>query len=133
MIKNFFKSLGYGVIVVIFPVIASIIIQLNNITSDNLTYAIQSLFFGLAAILGFLILKKQNNLRILKYNNDISSKKNIFLPIVFIELITLVTGIILKESIFYYTILLLFTIFVGISEEIFFRGIILSILKTKNI
>lgn len=36
MIKNFLKSLGYAVLMVVFPVVASVIIQVGNITNDTL-------------------------------------------------------------------------------------------------
>ncbi|MCW07411.1 CPBP family intramembrane metalloprotease [Listeria monocytogenes] len=38
----------------------------------------------------------------------------------------------MSHTILYYVVLLFFTLFVGISEEVFFRGLILSKLKSEN-
>lgn len=130
MVKNLLKSLGFAFMMVLFPVVASIIIQVNKITNDTVGYGIQAIFFGLASIIGFIIYKKNKNV-----SYSISNKKEVlwFLPIVFIELIVFMSGVNLSKELLYYVVLLVFTIFVGISEELFFRGIILDILKTKNL
>ncbi|WP_099203588.1 CPBP family intramembrane glutamic endopeptidase [Miniphocaeibacter massiliensis] len=131
MIKNLFKSIAIAILMVLFPIMASVIIQVNNIKSDILGYGIQTIFFAIASTIGIIIYKK------VKYNKkDKGSKiyKQVlwYTPIIISEIIVFSSKIDLSKDIFYYIILLIFTVFVGISEELFFRGIILNILSEKS-
>lgn len=129
MIKNLFKSLGFALIMVLFPIVASVIIQVNNITSNLIGYAIQAIFFGFASVIGFILYNKNRSV-----NYSVKNTKAVFyfLPLLFIELIVFISGITFSNKIPYYIVLLIFTAFVGISEELFFRGIILNILINKS-
>ncbi|MGM9949927.1 MAG: lysostaphin resistance A-like protein [Lysinibacillus sp.] len=132
MIKNLVKSLGMAVLMVIFPVAASVIIQVNNIEDDTIGYGIQAAFFAIASVIGFILYRKStvNNTK----NSKIQKKELLwFIPVVISELIVFASGVNLSQEIVYYVVLLIFTIFVGISEELFFRGIILNILKSKSL
>lgn len=131
MIKNLVKSFGIAVLMVIFPVAASVIIQVNNIEDDTIGYGIQAAFFAIASVIGFILYRKNvvNNTK----NRKMQKNELLwFVPIVISELIVFVSGVNLSQDIVYYVVLLIFTIFVGISEELFFRGIILNILKSKS-
>lgn len=131
MIKNLFKSFGFAVLMVLFPIISSVIIQINNITNDIIGYGIQALFFGIACIIGFILYKKY---KIKSEKACLTTKKEMlwFFPIVISELLGFLIGVQFTQGIIYYFVLIIFTIFVGISEELFFRGIILEILSKKS-
>lgn len=128
MVKNLCKSFGFAVLMVLFPVCASVVIQVNNITDDIMGYGIQSLFFGIACIVGFIFYKKY---RTKTETLCVTTIKELlwFFPIIISELFGFVIGIEITKNLLYYFVLILFTIFVGISEELFFRGIILEILS----
>lgn len=130
--KNLCKSLLFGVLMVLFPVCASMIIQINHITNDTTVYAIQAAFFGLASLIGLVIYKKRRH----QYETSlVATKKELlwFLPLLISEIVVFSAGIQLEQDILLYVCLILFTVFVGISEEVFFRGIIFNILKDKGI
>ena len=132
MVKNLVKSFGMAVLMVIFPIAASVIIQVNNIEDDTIGYGIQAAFFAIASVIGFILYRKStvDNTK----NSKIQKKELLwFIPIVISELIVFVSGVNFSQEIVYYVVLLIFTIFVGISEELFFRGIILNILKSKSL
>ncbi|EAE7309135.1 CPBP family intramembrane metalloprotease [Listeria monocytogenes] len=131
MIKNFLKSLGYAVLMVVFPVVASVIIQVGNITNDTLGYIIQGIFFLVASVIGVVLLKRQDSCN--EKGKHINKRGLLwFIPIIGVEVIVFISGIDMSHTILYYVVLLFFTLFVGISEEVFFRGLILSKLKSEN-
>ncbi len=134
MSKNLLKSVGYAVLMVLFPVMASVTIQIGGITSDIAGYEILAIFFGVASVVGLMLLKRiRNNTSIIEKQNVLNKNLLWFIPLIAIELITFIEGINLTEKINYYVVLLLFTIFVGISEELFFRGIIVILLRNKSV
>lgn len=49
-----------------------------------------------------------------------------------VEAVAFISDVNTSQDLLYYVALLFFTVFVGISEELFFRGIILSILKKEG-
>lgn len=131
--KKLVKSIGIALLMVVFPVVASAIIQVKNITDETVSFGILAVFFALASVIGFILYKK--SIQNADYGTNSKEHKRAlmwFIPIVIAELIVFVSGINLSEDILYYVVLLIFTIFVGISEELFFRGIILNILKAKS-
>lgn len=130
MIKNILKSFGIAVLMVLFPIVASVIIQVNLITDETVIYGIQAIFFLLASIIGYVIYRKNKNI---SYAVQNSKTVLSFIPLIFIELIVFTSGVNVNNALSYYFVLLLFTIFVGISEELFFRGIILNILKENGV
>ncbi|EAD0623926.1 CPBP family intramembrane metalloprotease [Listeria monocytogenes] len=131
MIKNFLMSLGYAVLMVVFPVVASVIIQVGNITNDTLGYIIQGIFFLVASVIGIVLLKRQDSCN--EKGKHINKRGLLwFIPIIGVEVIVFISGIDMSHTILYYVALLFFTLFVGISEEVFFRGLILSKLKSEN-
>lgn len=132
MIKNLFKSFAFAVLMVLFPVCASVIIQINNITSDTMGYAIQAAFFALASVIGLVIYKKHQSK---SKKSHFTMKKELlwFFPIIISELFAFSVGFQFRQDFLLYFCLILFTVFVGISEELFFRGIVFNILKNKSI
>ena len=127
MNKQFLKGLGYAVLMLIFPVISSVFIQMNNITDETMVLIIQAISFSTATILG-LILMKINNYKL--FANKKINFKNVwwFSPLIVSEIPVLFLGISSDINLSYILVLLYFTIFVGISEEVFFRGLVLNTL-----
>src|SRR5690606_11401232 len=103
-------------------------------TDDMTRYGIQAVFFAIASLVGLLIYRKLHKTKEAVRDHAATYKRQLwwFIPIIIAELIVFISGINVGEQLLYYFMLLLFTVFVGISEELFFRGIILNILKTKN-
>ncbi len=130
MIKSILKSIGFSVLMVLFPIVASVIIQVNVITQESVVYGIQAFFFLLATIIGFFIYSRNKSI---SYTVKNSKTVLSFLPLVFVEIIVLTAGVNINQTLNYYLILIMFTVFVGISEELFFRGIILNILKENGV
>jgi len=134
MIKSLLKSFAFAVLMVVFPVIASVFIQVRGITDDTTGYGIQAVFFAIAALVGLFIYRKLNKKKDVIRDQAVNKRQLLwFIPIIIAELIVFISGINVGEQLLYYFMLLLFTVFVGISEELFFRGIILNILKSKGI
>lgn len=131
MLKNLFKCFGFAVLMVLFPIISSVIIQIKHITNDTMAYSIQAIFFAIACIIGFIFYKKYKGKSEQVY---LTAKKEMlwFFPIIISELLVFLTGVQFTQSLLHYFVLFLFTVFVGISEELFFRGIILEILSQKS-
>lgn len=132
MIKNLCKSFGFAVLMVLFPVLASVIIQINAITDDTAGYGIQALFFGIACVIGFILYKKYK--RKSETSCWVTKKEMLWLlPLLISELLGFIMGVKITQDFLYYFVLIMFTIFVAISEELFFRGIVLEILREKNV
>ena len=127
MNKQFFKGLGYAVLMLIFPVISSVFIQMNSVTDEIMVLIIQAISFAIATILG-LILMKINHYKL--FADKKISFKNVwwFAPLIVSEIPVLFLGISSDVNLSYILVLLCFTIFVGISEEVFFRGLVLNAL-----
>lgn len=133
MSKNLFKSFGYAVLMVLFPVTASVTIQVGEFTSDIAGYAILTMFYGIASVIGFMLLKRVRKNTLVIEGREVLNKSILwFAPLIVIEFIAFFAGVKLHEGIKYYIVLVLFTIFVGISEEVFFRGIIVTLLRNKS-
>lgn len=111
--------------------ISSVIIQIKHITNDTMAYSIQAIFFAIACIIGFIFYKKYKGKSEQVF---LTAKKEMlwFFPIIISELLVFLTGVQFTQSLLHYFVLFLFTVFVGISEELFFRGIILEILSQKS-
>lgn len=131
MNKNFFKALGFSCLMLVFPVMSSVIIQVREVSEDSEAFTIQAIAFGLAAIMGLLIMRA---MKLSIHNNFKKSIQKMlwFIPLLVVELMVLFLGFQSDLNPAYILSLLVFTIMVGISEEIFFRGIVLRILQRKN-
>lgn len=133
MFMRLLLSIGFGILMIIFPVMAGVFTQVSETKDIETIYLVQAICFVLAAFIGGLIY------RYLKLNTGEKTEypyKRVlyFLPIIIMELIVLVPGYIqegfhLYDNLKLLGILLIFTLAVGFSEELFFRGIILNMLK----
>ena len=123
MFKSIIKSIGYALLIIIFPVIAGAIISLNNIANPQLVLSIQALVFFLASLLGILIYRRKAKIK----TKSVGLKKLVyFIPIIIVEALSLSQGVNTSLSFQDVLLCLIFTIFVGIAEEVFFRGLILT-------
>lgn len=131
MRKNFFKALGFAVLMLVFPVVSSVIIQVAHISDNGAIFRIQALAFGFAGVSGLLIMRAMK-----RHDHHVEkmSWKSVlwFVPLVVIEGLGLVLGFQTDLTIPYVLSLLAFTLAVGIGEEVFFRGIILRLLQSIN-
>ena len=124
------------VFILVFPIAAGVVITIQQ-TNPLQTTLIQGLFFALAFGFAFLIGKLTfKKMYLFGFNKPkgLDVKKSLyFLPIVIMEMLAFVGGIQkgLTPSIIFST--LLFTFFVAAAEESFFRGIILTALRSKGV
>ena len=137
MIKRLLISIAFGILIILFPIMAGVITQVNGIEDVETVYLIQAICFVLAAIVGGVIYRKyrSKSKTSSKYPYD---KVLYFIPIILMELIVLIPGYInegfyLHNNLKLFVIILIFTLAVGFSEELFFRGIILKILKKDGV
>ncbi|WP_315115541.1 type II CAAX prenyl endopeptidase Rce1 family protein [uncultured Clostridium sp.] len=131
--KPILKSIIWTFVILIFPVVSGVITQvlmMNNIQ----TMFIQGCFMLISLIVPIVYMCKFKisfkKIGLIKIENGSAKKVLFFLPLVIAEASFLLVGIRLN-SIKYIITLLFFTIAVGISEEIYFRGIILKLLEEK--
>ncbi|GAA0765752.1 hypothetical protein GCM10008908_02680 [Clostridium subterminale] len=131
--KPILKSIIWAFVILIFPVVSGVITQvlmMNNIQ----TMFIQGCFMLISLIILIVYMWKFKisfkKIGLIKIENGSAKKVLFFLPLVIAEAPFLLVGIHLN-SIKYIITLLFFTIAVGISEEIYFRGIILKLLEEK--
>jgi len=137
MIKRLLKSIAFGILIILFPILAGVITHVKGIEDIETTYLIQALCFVLAAIVGGFFYRnyRSKSKTAAKYPFD---KVLFFIPIIIMELIVLIPGYInegfyLHNNLKLFGIIFIFTLAVGFSEEFFFRGIILKILKEDGV
>lgn len=120
----------------VFPVFSGTIISILQL-NELMSRAIQAVFFLLAGIVACLIAKRMFGslysvgLRPLK--SVTSNNYLLFLPIVFIELSSLAFGLREGLSALLVFVFFVFTVAVGFSEELYFRGLIPNLLMRKNL
>ena len=123
MFKSIIKSIGYALLIIIFPIVAGAIISLNKIEDPKLVLSIQALVFFLASLLGILIYRRKDKIK----SETVGLKKLVyFIPIIIVEALSLSQGVNTSLSFQDVLLYLIFTVFVGIAEEVFFRGLILQ-------
>lgn len=128
-------SIFLAVVTIVFMIFAGIIISVRGV-NDVDAILVQGIFIWISAILGLLIMKisdvsmKEYGLYL---NGKIFSKKMLwFLPIIIVEACAFFAGMNDEVTMKIFIILILFTIGVGINEEIYYRGLILKLLKIKG-
>lgn len=134
MIKNFLKALAYGILLMLFPIAAGVIITLKGITDTTTIYLIQGICFALGSIIGLILYKSKFFGKEIAKGQGVSNRALLyFIPIIFLELIVLFGGITKDMSAVRFITLLFFTISVGVAEEVFVRGLMLNTLKPNGI
>ncbi len=129
-------SLFLAFVTILFMVFAGVIITVRGLL-DLDGILVQSFFIWISAILGLFIMKN-SDLSLsqfgLNLKTRIKSKKMFcFIPIIVIEIIPFFTGLNNEVTLKVFLILVLFSIGVGINEEIYYRGLILNLLESKGI
>lgn len=128
-------SIFLAVVTIVFMIFAGIIISVRGV-NDVDAILVQGIFIWISAILGLLIMKISDvSMREygLQLNGKIFSKKILwFLPIITVEACAFFAGMNDEVTMKIFIILVLFTIGVGINEEIYYRGLILKLLKIKG-
>lgn len=134
--KPYLISILLTLLVISAPVISGVIISVAQL-KDTRAVIVQAAAFFLVFILGCVISKSlfgefgQVGLKEIKIDNY---KRYLwFLPIIAIEIIPLFFGLKSGFKLSVVIIYLLFTISVGLAEELYFRGIIARVLKQKGL
>lgn len=129
-------SFFYTILIIIFPVAAGVIITIMQSTDLQATI-IQGVLFALAFATALIINKlhfKSLAFVGLQKPAGIHAKASLYyLPLVAVEALPFVAGIQKGLSLSIVAATLMFTLFVALAEETFFRGIIVTLLKGKSL
>lgn len=129
--KSILLSIVWTIVILIFPVasgVIAVVFKMNRIE----TFMIQGCFMLLSLTIPAIyiykrkVLIKEIGLRKMESGNI--RKTLLFMPLVLCKLPLILTGVNFKGYTYVIT-LTFFTLMVGISEELYFRGIILKLLK----
>ena len=130
-IKSILLSIAWTIVILIFPVtsgVIAVIFRLNQI----MILLIQGCFMLLSLTIPAIYIYKRKihikDIGFLKIESVNITEILLFIPLVICELPLLFTGVNFK-GFTYVSALIFFTLMVGISEELYFRGIILKLLK----
>jgi uncharacterized protein len=131
--KPILKSIMWTLVILIFPVgsaVISVVLKLN----DNQIMFVQGCFMYSSLIIPMVYMYKYKigfkEIGLIKIKGGSSKRVLFFLPAVIAKIPFLLVGVNLN-SIKYIIAPLFFTLAIGISEEIYFRGIILKLLEEK--
>lgn len=131
--KPILKSIIWTLIILCFPVVSAVIslkLELNN----TQTMFLQGCFMFSSLIIPIIYLRKYKisfkEIGLTNMENRSAKKVLFFLPPIISVVPFLLVGINLN-SIKYIMTLLFFTLAIGISEEVYFRGVILNLLVKK--
>lgn len=132
-VKSIVFSIIWTLVILVFPITSGVIASIFKF-NDIEIFLLQGSFMLLSLIVPFIyiIVKKYSLSEFGMRSIECGSlKKVLFLiPLLLIVLPRLVVGVSI-ESVQYVFSLLFFTIFVGISEELYFRGVILMLIKNS--
>lgn len=117
--------------------VASGVISVVGALNDTQTLIAQTVSFGLSILLGILLMKK-SKLGYRAYGfRALNQKTNpavfYFLPLLVAEILPFLNGFNNSLSFLQIGLVLLFTVFVGINEELYFRGLVFKVLRTKGV
>lgn len=122
--------------ILLFPFISGAIVT-GLVLEEIETRLVQGLAFALAGLVGSSIAKNRfGNLDFLKPNfltKEEGKKYLYFIPIILVECLPLFFGLKDKISLALLVTYLFFTLAVGFTEELYFRGIIANALKEKGL
>lgn len=130
------KSFLYTLLILVFPVLAGVIAVVAAL-DETTTLLVQAAFFALAALAACLIIRfgalsfSRVGMRMPAANS--APKLWWYLPLIAIEIVPFVAGFRTALTLPYLLVLAIFVICVGITEELYFRGLILSTLRQRGI
>lgn len=129
--KSILLSIVWTIVILIFPVASGVISVVSKMNQIE-TFLIQGCFMLLSLTVPAIYIYKRRvhvkEIGLGKIESGTAKKALLFIPIVLCKLPLLFTGVDLK-GFTYVSTLVFFTLMVGISEELYFRGIILKFLK----
>ena len=129
--KPVLLSIVWTIVMLIFPVVSGVIATVFEMNQIEI-FLTQGCFMLLSIIIPIVYVCKRK-----VYANEIGLRKTepgslretlLFIPLILSELPLMLVGVDFK-SFTYVSVLAFFTLMVGISEELYFRGIILKLLK----
>lgn len=129
-------SIFYALLILIFPVAAGVIVTIMEMETTQATL-VQAGFTFLSAMVGIALMAK-SNYSLTQYGFTGMTKEAKagvawFLPLLVIEAFSFLPGFRENVTSGYLLAVLLFTLLVGINEEVYFRGLILKRLGEKGI
>lgn len=131
--KPVLLSIVWTIVLLIFPVVSGIIVTVFKMNQIQI-FLTQGCFMLLSIIIPMVYVCKKKiyikEIGLRKMESGSIRKTLFFIPVVLCELPLILGGIDFK-SFTYISALIFFTLVVGISEELYFRGIILKLLKDK--
>ncbi len=134
--RQILRSILYTVLILFFPIAAGVAAAIMK-TDEQQTMLIQALFFAFAFGVAILISKNVfGNVSSvgLKAPKSLYAEQSLyFIPLLVTEILPLFWGLQKGLSLGTVLLVLLWSIFVALAEETFFRGIILSLLKSKSL
>jgi len=130
------KAVFFALIPTFFAIIAGVIISIMEL-DYNFSVIIQSICFMISIIIGMIIIKifhwKFSKIGICKIEKNTLKNVLYFLPLIIASSITLFLGFNDENNLLRIILLIIFTFIVGVNEELYFRGIILSLFKIDKI
>lgn len=124
-------SIVWTVVMLIFPVVSGVIVTVFEMNQIEI-FLTQGCFMLLSIIIPVVYVFKRKvytkEVGLRKMEPENIRKTLLFIPLILSELPLVVDGVDFKGFI-YVSVLMFFTLAVGISEELYFRGIILKLLK----
>lgn len=128
-------SVAYAVLILLFAVAAGVVTTILK-TDRIQTIQIQTVSFILSIIAGFFLMKKSgysfSEYGFRSLPEESKGKILWLLPLVLVEASAFLVGLREGMTFAYVVSVLLFTLTVGINEEMYFRGLILKLLSIKG-
>lgn len=133
-IKSIICAILCGLVVILFTVMSGVICTITGIVENTLmTWVVQGIFCLLSLIPAIFLMKRFGELQILdiKQVNTHGVRRCFYLIPCFIILAPMIMYGFADEKPAYFLIAFTFCLAIGISEEIYFRGIVTGILKKQ--
>lgn len=134
--KPYLRSILLSLLILLFPILSGVIIVIFELEGIPAIMT-QTVAFFLAFLVGIRIAKKQaGSLQAIGFRRPVLKHPKAylyFLPILGIEVLPFFFGF--KEELTFglFGVYLLFSIVVGLTEELYFRGLILDLLKPQKL
>lgn len=129
--KSILLSIVWTIVILIFPVVSGVIVVVFKMNQIE-TFLIQGCFMLLSLTIPAIYMYKRRihikEIGLRKMESGTIRKTLLLIPLILCELPLIFTGVNFKGYT-YVSTLAFFTLMVGISEEVYFRGIILKLLK----
>lgn len=132
--KNpYWPAIGAAVLCTFFTALGSAIAEITEV-DEAVAYLIMAGGVAVSALLGLLIMKRSGN-GMRQYGFRLPDRNGIgrvwmYIPLLLLELVPiLIYGLHFNKQPIVYVVLLLFTLLVGLNEELYFRGLVFNYLN----